>query len=209
MSHPQRCLRDRVDSYLHLRAPGSGKRLPFKMSQLAALIFILTLSLGTASIRAQTKPTEFDVKAAYLYNFAKFVQWPADATRRDPRTFQVCVLGEDPFGPVLDRVVAGGSIDGRTVVPRRVASAQDARACHILFLGGMDERREAETLETLGRADVLTVSDLPAFTQRGGMIQFVVQGARVRFEVNLDRARDAGLMLSSELLRVALAVHRG
>jgi hypothetical protein len=177
------------------------------MSRFVALV--LTLSLSTAPTGAQTKPTEFDVKAAYLYNFAKFVQWPADAARRDARTFTVCVIGEDPFGAVLDRVVAGGSISGRTVVTRRVASAQDARACHILFLGGMDERRAIETLDLLGRADVLTVSDLPAFTQRGGMIQFVVQGARVRFEVNLDRARDAGLMLSSELLRVALAVHRG
>jgi hypothetical protein len=168
----------------------------------------LTLALGAVSAQAQLKPTEFDVKAAYLYNFAKFVQWPADAARRDARTFQVCVIGEDPFGPVLDRVVAGGSINGRTVAVRRIAGAQDGRSCHILFLGGMDERRAVETLDTLGRADVLTVSDLPEFTQRGGMIQFVVQGARVRFEVNLDRARDAGLMLSSELLRVALTVRR-
>jgi hypothetical protein len=175
-----------------------------------AVLALLSGVLLVAPLAAQpgSKPTEFDVKAAYLYNFAKFIQWPADS-RRDSRTFDVCVIGEDPFGPVLDRVVAGGAINGRTVAARRVASAQDARACHILFLGGMDERRAVETLDMLGRADVLTVSDLPEFTRRGGMIQFVVQGARVRFEVNLDRARDAGLMLSSELLRVALTVRRG
>ena len=177
------------------------------MSRLVAVALTLALSAGSA--RAQAKPTEFDVKAAYLYNFAKFVQWPGDGGRRDARDFHVCVVGEDPFGPVLDRVVAGGSINGRTVVARRVADAQGARACHILFLGGMDERRVMDTLDTLRTADVLTVSDLPEFTRRGGMIQFVVQGARVRFEVNLDRARDAGLMLSSELLRVALTVRRG
>jgi hypothetical protein len=176
-----------------------------------AVLAVLSGVLFVAQLAAQSpsKPTEFDVKAAYLYNFAKFVQWPTDAGRREARTFNVCVLGEDPFGAVLDRVVAGGSINGRTVVARRLASTQDVRTCHILFLGGMDERRAVETLDALGRADVLTVSDLPEFTRRGGMIQFVVQGARVRFEVNLDRARDAGLMLSSELLRVALAVRRG
>jgi hypothetical protein len=176
------------------------------MSRLVVLA--LVLALGMASIQAQPKPTEYDVKAAYLYNFAKFVQWPSDPARRDARTFDVCVIGGDPFGPVLDRVVAGGAINGRMVVARRVASAQEARSCHILFLGGMDDRQAIETLDMLRRADVLTVSDLPEFTRRGGMIQFVVQGARVRFEVNLDRARDTGLMLSSELLRVALAVHR-
>jgi hypothetical protein len=181
----------------------------FKMSRFVALGLALTFAWGSVSAQTQPKPTEFDVKAAYLYNFAKFVQWPPDAARREARTFLVCVIGDDPFGPVLDRVVAGGLIDGRTVVARRIATAQDARACHILFLGGMDEQRAVETLDTIGRADVLTVSDLPEFTRRGGMIQFVVQGARVRFEVNLNRARDAGLMLSSELLRVALAVRRG
>jgi hypothetical protein len=176
-----------------------------------AVLAVLSGVFLAAPLAAQSPstPTEFDVKAAYLYNFAKFVQWPGDAARRDTRTFHVCVIGADPFGPVLDRVVAGGSINGRTVVARRVAAAQEARSCHILFLGGKDERLAVETLDALGRADVLTVSDLPEFTRRGGMIQFIVQGARVRFEVNLDRARDAGLMLSSELLRVALVVRRG
>jgi hypothetical protein len=164
------------------------------------------LSSAAGSLHAQAPaPSEYEVKAAYLYNFGKFVEWPA-SQRRTARTFDVCVLGTDPFGEALDRVVAGAVVAGKAVRARRLLTAAEAPGCHILFVGTNDDRQITEVLGILNRADVLTVSDGPQFVRRGGMIQFVRQGSRVRFEVNLARAQEARLVLSSELLRVATTV---
>jgi hypothetical protein len=164
---------------------------------------------ATGYPRAQVPAApEYEVKAAYLYNFGKFVEWPA-SQRRTAKTFDICVLGMDPFGSALDRVVSGAVMAGKPVQARRLMTAADAPACHIVFIGTTDEREVSAVLGLLDGADVLTVSDSPQFVGRGGMIQFVRQGARVRFEVNLARAQDAGLVLSSELLRVATAVRKG
>jgi len=151
--------------------------------------------------------TEYDVKAAYLYNFGKFVQWPSDR-RRAAGSFDLCVVGRDPFGPALDRVVTGATIGGRPVQARRLAAPAEAARCHVVFVGAPDERQAAALLAAVGQSDVLTVGDSPRFLDLGGMIRFVVDGARVRFEVNLTRARAAGLTLSSDLLRVATAVRQ-
>lgn len=150
------------------------------------------------------KPTEYQVKAAYLYNFGKFIRWPASTGKNS--SFAICVLGRDPFGPTLDATLAGESIDGQKVTAARPARAQDAAECRILFISSSESGRLNETLAALDKANVLTVSDMPHFTERGGMIQFVLEGDRVRFEVNLPVAQRAGLTLSSELLKVATAV---
>ncbi len=164
--------------------------------------------IAGAGARAQAPvPTEYDVKAAYLYNFGKYVQWPPGDRRT--AAFEVCVLGRDPFGPALDRVVSGAAIGGRPVVARRLESAADSPGCHILFVGAPDEREAGSLLATLEPTDVLTVGETPHFLDQGGMIQFIADGARVRFEVDLARARAAGLTLSSDLLRVATAVRQG
>ena len=155
---------------------------------------------------AQTgKPTEYQVKAAYLFNFARFVKWPAgDISSND--TFSICVLGNDPFGAVLDSTVAGEHIEGKRVVARRVNNAGDAQRCRIVFVSGSEERRLGPILSTLDRSPVLTVSDISGFADHLGMIQFVMENDRVRFEVNLTAAQKAGLSLSSELLKVATTV---
>lgn len=156
-----------------------------------------------ASSASPSKPTEYQVKAAYLYNFGKFIRWPA-AGKND--SFAICVLGHDPFGPTLDATLAGETIDGRKVVATRLSRAQDAAECRILFISASEAARLNEILAGLGKAGVLTVSDMPQFTERGGMIQFVLEGDRVRFEVNLAAAQRAGLSPSSELLKVATSV---
>jgi hypothetical protein len=151
--------------------------------------------------------TEYEVKAAYLYNFSKFVQWPV-TRRRSAGTFDVCILGADPFGAAIDRVATGAVVGVRVVRVRRLTTLDEAASCHILFVSQSGERPTPEVLAALGRSDVLTVSDMPQFLNDGGIIQFVLQGSRVRFEVNLPRAQAAGLTLSSELLRVATVVRR-
>ncbi len=164
--------------------------------------------MAGAAPRAQTPAaSEYDVKAAYLYNFGKFVQWPP-GERRSAESFDICVVGRDPFGAALDRAVTGATIAKRPVQARRLATAAATEGCHVLFVGAPDERRAADLLAEVGRADVLTVGDTPRFLEQGGMIRFYVDGARVRFEVNLASARAVGLNLSSDLLRVATTVRQ-
>ena len=156
----------------------------------------------------QAKPAEYEVKAAYLYNFGRFVEWPDNAPSSTGDSFPICVLGQDPFGRILDEALAGQTIDGKQVVPRRIARSQDAVNCRILFIRSLKDRELTDALATLDKAGVLTVSDMPEFSRRGGMIEFVLQGNKVRFQVNLVSAEAAGLTLSSELLKVAVAVKR-
>jgi len=159
--------------------------------------------LGTPASR----PTDYDVKAAYLYNFGRFVEWPQSVTSNSD-LFTVCVLGQDPFGPALDATLAGEAIGGKRAAAKRISTPQEAATCQILFMSSTEESRLGEILETLRKEAVLTVSDMPKFSQRGGMIQFVLEGKKVRFEVNLSAVQQAGLSLSSELLKVATAVRR-
>jgi len=156
----------------------------------------------------QPKPSEYQVKAAYLYNFGRFVKWPAGIAAGKGDSFAVCVLGQDPFGATLDAILAGEALDGKPVVIRRIAKPQEAVDCRILFVSSTEEHHLKEILAAIDQAGVLTVSDIPGFSRRGGIIQFVAEGDRVRFEINLASAESARLVLSSELLKVAAAVRR-
>jgi len=156
----------------------------------------------------QQKPTEYQVKATYLYNFGRFVKWPGTVHTGKGATFSVCVLGQDPFGSILDSTLAGEALDGKPVVLRRISKPQEGVDCRILFISSAEEKHLKEILTALDESGVLTVSDMPDFTRRGGMIQFVLDGDRVRFEINLTSAESAKLVLSSELLKVAASVKR-
>jgi hypothetical protein len=188
---------------------GASPRLTQRiLPRLTALVTTGAL-IGLASLQGQhAKPTEYEVKATYLYNFLRFVEWPAGVAvgRSDP--FAICVLGEDPFGPSLNATVAQETIAGKSVVAKQIHGLQDAMGCRVLFISSSEGQRLKQILTSLGTASVLTVSDLPKFSQRGGMVQFVLEGDRVRFEVNSATAERAGLTLSSELLKVAVNVRR-
>jgi YfiR/HmsC-like len=165
--------------------------------------------LAVPGLPAQNpKPTEFQVKAAYLYNFGRFIEWPANLTPAKTGSFSICVLGEDPFGPALDATLAGEMIGNQKVVARRISGPPDSGDCRILFISSTEASRLNKIIESLDKTGVLTVSDLPLFSQRGGMIQFVLEGNRIRFEVNLTATHRAGLTLSSELLKVATTIRR-
>jgi hypothetical protein len=170
-----------------------------------AWMFFATTCLVVAQ---QPRPNEYQVKATYLYNFGRFVKWPDTLSAGKADSFVVCVLGHDPFGSILDSTLAGEALDGKPVVLRRILKPQDAGPCRILFISSMEEKHLKETLAALDENSVLTVSDMPGFTRRGGMIQFVLEGDKVRFEVNLVSVESARLVLSSELLKVAASVKR-
>jgi hypothetical protein len=148
-----------------------------------------------------SKPQEYQVKAVYLYNFGRFVEWPAAANPEE--LFTICVFGRDPFGDVLDATLAGETIDNQKLVARRISSLKETPHCRILFVSSSEAPRTREILKSVEKSRTLTVSDMPNFTANGGMIQFVVRDNKVRFEVNLRAAEKAGLSLSSQLLKVA------
>jgi hypothetical protein len=148
------------------------------------------------------------VQAAYLYNFGKFVKWPADAPANQNGSFIICVLDQDPFGVTLQSALAGESVGGKPVLVRRLPHAQDAAACHILFINATQDKDLAGILAAVDDSAVLTVSDIHDFSKRGGMIQFVLDGDRIRFAINLESAEKSHLTLASELLKVAVAVKK-
>jgi hypothetical protein len=177
-------------------------------SRLAILAAAWALLFAASAPAQQPRASEYQVKAAYLFNFGKFVKWPDSATPAAGSSFAICLLGQDPFGSVLDSTLAGEALDGKPVTVKRISKPQEAADCRILFINSMEQPHLHEILAALGASSVLTVSDMPDFSRRGGMIQFVLDGERIRFEVNLTSAEAAKLTLSSELLKVATTVRR-
>jgi YfiR/HmsC-like len=178
-----------------------GRCLPAMAVPIYGLFVTLNL------IAQAPKPTEYEVEAAYLSNFGRFVEYPAKSgTATEP--FNVCVLGKDPFGPLLDAALKGEAIGNQPMAAKRLPGPEDTAGCRILFLSSSTDNQLNATLAALGNSSVLTVSDIPEFTKRGGMIQFVLDGNRVRFEINIAAAQRAKLSLSSQLLKLAVAVRR-
>jgi hypothetical protein len=168
-------------------------------------LFLATFLSLTAPSRAQDpRPSESQVKAAYLFNFSKFVRWNASSERSD--SLVICALGRSSFGTVLDATVKGETINGRRVVAREVPTLQEAAGCQVLFVSASEEGHLGAVLAATKRMGALSVSDIPRFAERGGMIAFVKQQERIRFEVNVAPMESAGITVSSELLKVALRV---
>lgn len=175
---------------------------------LSTTLILAFLLLGPPMGAKQSRPSEYDVEAAYLYNFGRFIQWPPKPQVPPANSFLICILGQDPFGPALKQTIANEFIDGKSVIAKQVSTAGEASDCHVLFISSSEERRLPQILASLSKSSVLTVSDLPGFMERGGMIEFVLEDSRVRFEVNVDTATRVGLTLSSDLLKLATNVRR-
>ena len=180
-----------------------------RVRQYLALVIMMVVLPRIPVLQAQQpKVSEYQVKATYLYNFGRFVQWPTTVSAAKGDSFPICVIGQDPFGPDLDAILTGEIIDGKAVVAKRVSKPQDAVSCRILYISSSEESRLKEVLAALDKAEVLTVSDMPDFSRRGGMIQFVLKEGRVRFEINLTSAEAARLIVSADLLKVASNVRK-
>jgi hypothetical protein len=171
----------------------------------AAIATALLCLLARAAYAQEAKPGEYEVKAIYLYNFGKFVQYPAGSGAEG---FRICVLGRDPFGATLDRTLANETIEGKPLQAKRIDKIEDVGDCRILFISSSEDSQLKRILAALQSKPVLTVSEMPEFCNRGGMVQFVVQEKKVRFEVNPTAAEKAGLMLSSQLLKIATEVRK-
>jgi hypothetical protein len=171
-----------------------------------SLLLVMLSSILSMQLAAQARQaSESEVQAAYLFNFGKFVKWPVAPASP---TFDFCILGDGPFGTVLESTIKGEALDGKPAVSRRVSTPRDALTCRILFISRSDEALIAPILSRCRNTPVLTVSDSPEFVARGGVIQLVTESGKVRFIINTAAAERAGLYLSSELLKVAKSVQR-
>jgi len=171
---------------------------------LGALLLAFATPLAAApAIPPASAPSEYAVKAGFLYNFAKFVEWPQAAFDRLRAPLALCVFGADPFGGELDLAVRRKTAQGRPVVVRRLAGLGELAPCHVLFVGSAERERFAEVLDAVAGQSVLTVGEDDDFARAGGMISFVVRGTRVRFSIDVGATERAGLKLSSRLLDLA------
>lgn len=155
---------------------------------------------------AQPVSREYQVKAAFLYNFVQFVEWPPNTFENAESPFRIGILGEDPFGPALDQIVRGESIHGHRIEIVRSRHVQELEHCQMIFISRSDRGRLAEILQRLGGRQILTASEVPGFAARGGIINFYLEGNKVRFEINPSAARREGLKISSQLLNLGRIV---
>jgi hypothetical protein len=149
---------------------------------------------------------EYQIKAAYLYNFAKFVEWPAQSFTNSESPLVIGVFGQNPFGDELTAIAKDHKINGRNIVVRRVATVREAGGVHLMFIGAAEAGRLAETLAALKANRVLTVGESEKFIAAGGMINFMLEENRVRFEINAAAAEQQGLEISAQLLKLAKSV---
>ena len=172
-----------------------------------ATVGLLTmLIMGVTTSGAQTlAPREYQIKAAFLYNFTKFIEWPPEAFPSPSAAIKLCVLGEDPFGDDLEQTIRGKLINGRTVVVQRFQGMQGLDGCHVLFVSTSEQRHLSQILESLKGRSVLTVGEGREFAKLGVMIFFIEEGNKIRLGIDDDAAKRAGLGISPELLRVAEA----
>jgi hypothetical protein len=174
-----------------------------KLTRISAALLLLW-GMSVPAIHAQPlRPVapEYQVKAAIVYNLAKFVEWsPED---RGPLIF--VVIGKDPFGATLDETLRGKNVNGRGLLVRRINGIQDLQPCHLLFISSSERSRVREILQAAG-VNVLTLGEMEQFARLGGMISFVIEESKVRFEINVDALACAGIKVSSRLLQLAKVV---
>jgi hypothetical protein len=172
----------------------------FTSALLALLVLLNAHGVATADSGASR---EYQLKAAFIFNFAQFVEWPAETFAGPDAPLVIGVVGSNPFGDVLEQAVAGKKVGGRSIVVRYFRSAHAMERCHVLFVSGSERDAMGHLVERCARESTLTVGDFEGFTFARGMIRFVTQDNRLRFEVNLDSMNRAQLRASAKLLKLA------
>ena len=169
-------------------------------------IFILQWSTAFGQTAAHAKNpsySAYEVKAAYLYNFSKFVEWPVNAFENSGSPFIIGILGNDPFDSSLELIVTNKMVNNRNIKVICSKKIKDLEKCHILFINLSEEYELAEIIEKIKNLPVLTVSETEGFAQLGGIINFVMKQNNVSFEINVNAARQAGLKINSRVLQLA------
>lgn len=179
-------------------------RQPLLRRLLAAAIAVCGV---TILLRAQAS-LEYNVKAALLLNFARFIEWPESAFTATRESIDICVFAPNPFGDVLDRTLQAEKVGERSIAAREVRTAADAASCHLLFIPAGAEPRAVHLLHEAAGPHTVTVGESPRFEQMGGAVTFVLEAGRVRFNVNLGPVEERGVRISARMLGVASRVDR-
>jgi hypothetical protein len=187
-------------------------RFPFilwpslRIHRAAAWVVVVAGLAGGLPGDARAAPLEYQVKAGFLYNFAKFIEWPAAAFEKPQTPYSICVLGPDPFGEDLDVAVGEATLQGRRLVVRRLGDPKNAGGCHILFVSKTDPGKLPALFQSLAGAPTLTVGEDEEFTRAGGGLRFFWLNNTIRFEINLQATERARLKISAKLLNLARVV---
>ncbi len=166
-------------------------------------ILVSLLFVGFFSVAQTPENREFQIKAAFIFNFTQFVQWPTDAFADAGAPLVIGILGEDPFGTYLTETIEGEKVNGHLLTVQHFKSIDEVKNCQILFINLPDADKLQEALTAIKGKSILTVSDMSAFIKMGGMIHFITRDNKIQIQVNPDAAKSTGLVLSSKLLRVA------
>ena len=177
--------------------------------KIGSLCFVLLVLGVLQSVCAQSTADEYQVKAAFLFHFAQFLDWPADAPNAGSPTLSLCIFDDEPRRQELEGTVEGKAIGARTFHVRLINQTQDIQGCNILFLSRDETRRQSAILKSLRGMPVLTVGETPDFLSDGGMIRFHLDEGETRFDINLASAEYSHLQISSRLLLLATSVTRG
>jgi hypothetical protein len=172
------------------------------LAHTCAVLFLTLSAFGQSKSPQPGGPPEYDVKAAFLLNFTRFVEWPQPSPQRAAEPFSICILGDDPFGDSLNRIIAGEKIAGRPILIKHIRKFPDA--CELLFIPASEPSQAAVLSQA--RRDVLTVGEAPDFLRDGGMIRFLIDDHRVRFDINRQAVDRSFLKMSARLLGVARVI---
>jgi hypothetical protein len=183
------------------RVNASCRRQPAAIG-LFAVLFALIAGFGFNGF-AQSQPTEYQIKAAFLFNFAKFVDWPPEAFPATNSPIVIGVMGKNVFGNDLEKTIRDKTVNNRRFEFVAVSSATEAIRCHILFISPSEKDNLKKIVDSLHNASVLTVSETDQFIDAGGMINFLIQDDKIRFQISDAAAKKAGLQISSKLLSLA------
>ncbi len=183
-----------------LEKPAAGRRR--LLACVLSALLIASGGLALAQSGSTPKFREYEVKAAFLFNFMQFVEWPSGASTNAEVPLLIGVLGEDPFGPLLEKTIKGESLNGHPLSIKRSRRIADLNDCHLVFVCRSEATHLAEILDAMRAHSVLTVSDIDQFCRHGGMIGLINEGGRVRFEINQGVAEQGGLRISAKLLRL-------
>lgn len=192
------------------RGPTAGRRL-LSFALLGGLLagaLVLRQARALAEGESESAP-EYAVKAAFLLNFARFVEWPEGSFAEPRSPLVIAVLGDDPFGPQLEGTLGGKTVEEHPLEIRRWKTLPSKETCHILFVSQSEKDRVERVLSRVKGWKALTVSEVDGFARRGGIFRLFLRENRVCFEVNVDAAARAGFKISSKLLRVGDVIHDG
>ena len=171
------------------------------------IVFLTQLLCVVSHVSAYAKaPSEYAVKAAFLFNFTKFIEWSSDQSNKEDSLLQICVIGKNPFNKELENIFEGKKVEGKSIKVSYAKSVEEALLCDVAFIAKSEENALDRILKVLAKSAILTVSDIDDFAERGGIIGFYVEENRIRFKINADLAKETGLLISSKLLRLARIV---